>query len=261
MSAENIQEKKLNYSLFSPESYLDLISVFVNSGYTIKKFSPVLYNQDSATIIIRHDVDISPELALCLARMETINGINSSFSFMLRSPFYNVLNSESVIVLTEIYNLGHDIFLHVDPFLYPDFYIGLKREMKIFRKFFPFINADIYSLHRPKSLATTEGGYNSINHIPQNVSSKILFGRIIDYISDSMAEWSNGYPIERESFKQRKSIQLVTHPFWWMQEGSTPVQKLKTYLGNFSSFQIEKIRTFLPKFYKQNSEEIALCKS
>ncbi len=176
---------------------------------------------------------------------------------MLRSPFYNMLSPTSVLVLNEINNLGHDIFLHIDPFLYLDLDIGLVQEIEIFRKYYSYLNAEIYSLHRPGTLVFAEHDVKLLSCELQNVSSNTLFGSWFEYVSDSMGEWRSGYPTETNGFKKRKNIQLVTHPIWWMQDGSTPVQKLKAYLGKFTSSQIELIRTFLPKFYKKNAAEIA----
>jgi hypothetical protein len=244
-------------TLFSSDNYLELISDFISSGYGIKKFSPSTWEQDTPTLIIRHDIDISPDLALRLARIEATHGIYSSYSFMLRSPFYNILSPASVLVLNEINNLGHDIFLHIDPFLYLNIDIGLMQEIEILRKYYSYLNDKVYSLHRPGALVDSEYNSESIINL-QNVSSNILFGSWFDYVSDSMGEWRNGYPTKTNSFTKRNNIQLLTHPIWWIQDGSTPAQKLKTYLGKINSSQKELIRYFLPKFYEKNVTEITL---
>jgi len=254
---KNIEVTTKTQTTSSLEDYLILLSTFIDSGYQIRKFDSKSLSLNVPKLFIRHDVDVSVESALHLARIESEKGLYSSYFFMLRSPFYNLLSTSSIQALTEIYEIGHDICLHIDSSLYTNLRTGLSQEFQVLKFFYPFFKPNIFSLHCPIRLNMGQDDLE-LNNLYQNTSGHKIFGRPVHYISDSMGEWRYGYPTKSEGFERKESVQLVTHPIWWIQKGLTPIEKIKSCLGGFSQQKIDLIKEFLPKFYKKHVVDFVL---
>ena len=241
---------RLNEKIDSPEDpYLFLIQAFVEQGYKISKFKDIEWST-RPNLFIRHDVDIDIYSALELARRESGGGIVSTYFFMLRCPFYNPLCSECQEIIYEIYKLGHDIALHINLSLYGGYEStqdGILKEMETFSRFFPFVNEDVYSVHRPNKLNNADTDTQKESHY--NVCSKLLYGHHVDYISDSAGRWSYGDPLNKTTFKDRVHIQLLTHPIWWTIKSDSPAKKLDLSLKRNYERSIELAKIHLPKVY------------
>ena len=59
-----------------------------------------------------------------------------------------------------------------------------------------------------------------------------LFSSEIKYMSDSKGIWNNGNPLDSDSFKNKKPIQILTHPIWWNEKSSDTYQNLLDFLDN-----------------------------
>ena len=65
-------------------------------------------------IILRHDIDISLDHAIKIAKKEAKYGIFSTYFILLHSPYYNASDENSFEKIRKISNLGHEIGLHYD---------------------------------------------------------------------------------------------------------------------------------------------------
>ena len=70
--------------------------------------------------MLRHDLDMSIEAALQVARVEHAIGMKATYFVLLRTEFYNPFSEIARETLFEIMNLGHRIGLHFDASLYQD---------------------------------------------------------------------------------------------------------------------------------------------
>jgi hypothetical protein len=79
-------------------------------------YSFIFFNEeiDGNSIILRHDLEFSVEIALKMAHIEAELGIKSTYFVQLHSEFYNTLEKKNIQQLHEIKNLGHQIGLHFD---------------------------------------------------------------------------------------------------------------------------------------------------
>ena len=68
--------------------------------------------------ILRHDIDMSPQQALEIARIEAGLGIRATYTVLLTGEFYNPFEASTRALLREIKALGHDIGLHFDAAYY-----------------------------------------------------------------------------------------------------------------------------------------------
>jgi hypothetical protein len=225
---------------FSLESYRQLLLAFKSMGYRFCKFleaSPA--DAIGPYVIIRHDVDFSVRGALQIAKIESREGVGSTFFFQLRSPLYNALGQHSSNVIRTIYDQGHDIALHVDLSLYGDRYMeGLREEIRLLSTYYPFANTEIVSFHRPGDIEKLQRmQLLKVRHTYE----RRFFGDMI-YISDSKGVWRYGNPTTSRAFHSRKPIQLVIHPMWWTEKGETPLEKFDSFISGNRAETIELLR-------------------
>lgn len=191
------------------KEYPELIRTFIQSGYQCSPFvdNPPRHGQ----FLLRHDVDFDMEAAEEMANCEILLGIRATYFFMLRSRFYNLYTPRNTNVVIAIRNVGHEISLHFDPSIYEEHQIqaGLNQELAIFQKLFG-VSSKCISIHMPpKSLLGYEATpFNGIQHTYQWK----YFGKI-GYFSDSEGRFA--CPIHSPWFIEKRSIQLLVHPFWW----------------------------------------------
>ncbi|WP_025641284.1 polysaccharide deacetylase family protein [Schnuerera ultunensis] len=72
------------------------------------------YSKGEKILLLRHDIDQSPEKSLTLAEIEKKHGVKSTYFIWLTSPFYNIFENHYSKILYEIMSLGHQIGLHFD---------------------------------------------------------------------------------------------------------------------------------------------------
>lgn len=80
-----------------------------SKGYEIKRFADSIGEGD---VVLRHDVDLSLEAAVRLARLEADMGVRSTYCVLVTSPLYNTLQREDRSRVCEIESLGHEVALH-----------------------------------------------------------------------------------------------------------------------------------------------------
>lgn len=216
----------LDDSDFSPDAYCALIDAFRLRGYRICGFDDA--HPDARDLILRHDVDMTIEAARDLARLEKQIDVTSTYFILLRSELYNPQTLENAEMLTEILSLGHTIGLHFDAALYPDdaklLDAAATRECEILEKLLGR-EVQAISFHRPrKSLVPYNG---TLAGRLQTYAPK--FFSEIGYCSDSRGEWGHGHPLDHSHIAAGKSVQLLTHPIWWMLSGATREDKLRAF--------------------------------
>jgi hypothetical protein len=230
-----------NKRSFSIASYLAIIDKFIENNYSIISFRENDVN--TPYLIIRHDIDLDPRYAYEIAQKEYLKGVRASYFFPLRSPFFNVLSKSNVRYVNEIYQMGHDIGSHIDLAMYGGVLDGGIHEVDILKRYFPFLNTNIISLHHP-------GGFDQIKLYSKHPSIANVYGKMLSkqqiYISDSTGKWRYGHPIDTEAFKTGKSIQLLTHPIWWAAKGKTPKEKISNWMVENRNTTIEDAKYYLP---------------
>lgn len=233
---------------FSLEGYSKLLSTFKDKSYSFCGFEEIdsRLSERYPFVVLRHDIDMSLRPALEIARIEYEQGVQATYFVLLCSPFYNVLSRPNAEILLQIHQYGHHIATHINLAAYDNDCAKALMEVEVLSKFYPYINTQIVSLHSSCDL----------NQIPiesyqqlDNVYGTAVRGEMA-YISDSTGRWRYGHPLDSEAFNTQKSIQLLTHPIWWIQEGETPSQKLERWL--YSDFLNNRVtlKEFLPKLFR-----------
>ena len=161
-------------------------------------------------LILRHDIDFDIKAAYEIAVIEHELNVKSTFFFLLRGDFYNLINSENYDLVKKIESLGHKISLHYDIEIYTNPQKELIAEIKIFEDFFN-TKIDIISIHRPsKDFLKNPNNYFNVTNTYED-----KYFKQISYFADSGGRFRFGNPLESPDYKLNHNIQLLTHPIWW----------------------------------------------
>lgn len=206
------------------DDFKTFLQVLQKNNYTSIFFHELTdaYNQ----VIIRHDIDFDVRAAWEVAKIEHELGIKATFFFLVTNDSYNPFAKENYSMIHEIKTLGHTISVHFDPTIYDDFEKGFAMEKKCFEDAFDS-PVDIISLHRP-------------NEYFQRYDKPILgcdhtymkkYFKDLKYVSDSGGIFRYGHPFNTPEFKNKESLHILTHPIWWIFQGTNNHEKLKNFYG------------------------------
>jgi hypothetical protein len=190
----------------------------------------VVADGQTRSVLIRHDVDVSLDRALLLARMEASMGVVSTYHVMIDSPFYDVRSEGSVRALREIQRLGHEIGLHYDI---------VARNMK---------GADPAARDADIAVACdmlaelAGANVSSLSFhlpVPELLNGDLrVAGRVSGYardlfrwyLSDSRARWREGEPTKSLEAPRSHVLQILVHPVWWGEANMRPTLRLRELL-------------------------------
>lgn len=197
---------------FTRAAYRDLLLTLLQRGYAGRSFLEA--KRERADLVLRHDIDLWPEAALELARVERDLGLSADYFFLMNSRLYNPAAKETRAVFLELLALGHRIGLHFDAALYNDDLQSLDREAARECRDLEALTemtVSMISFHRP--VQSLLGMPNSIAGRAHTYQPK--FFEDMGYCSDSRGLWSHGHPLDHEAVKSGRALQLLTHPVWW----------------------------------------------
>lgn len=224
------------------DEYEDLIRKFQGAGYRFRLFTDSVDERHSyRSVLMRHDVDFSLALASQMAEWEYQNDVKASYFIQLRSPLYNALSNKSRLKLQLMASQGHAIGLHFDASIYSDPNVAdVSFELETLEVVIPSLLRAPISLHKPMP------GLDNI----RNWSSVRKLATVYDapwttefcYFSDSGGRWRNGSPADSEEFRSGRSMQVLVHPLWWMVDGKTPAEQLRSFADAASLDTADSLR-------------------
>lgn len=228
-------------------NYKSFIGEFLIKKYSARFFTDNI--QEKNDLILRHDIDFDIGLAKKIAIQEHDLGICSTFFFLMRSPFYNILEKENFESINLIKELGHEISIHFDSNYYSDIKKGVEYELSLFNELFG-IEPKIISIHRPDELFIKNK--IDIGGIAHTYEPKYFHD--IKYIADSRGSFRYGHPFESKEFKNNYSIHLCIHPIWWMTKSFLNANDVINYYLNekFNSLKGSMRDNFIP--YSEKKE-------
>lgn len=214
---------------FTYEAYIELISLLRRNNYTFSKYTN--FNKINKPVILRHDIDISLEKALDIAKLEYQNGVSSTYFVLLSTNFYNIFSKESNEILSETMNLGHEIGLHFDEKRYEikdeeDLEKYIQYEKDVLEK---ALNKEInvVSMHRPSKWILENDIH--LRTIINTYSTEFLHH--FKYMSDSRMHWREDI-ISVIKSNDYDRLHILTHPFWYANERQDINEKLVEFIGN-----------------------------
>ncbi len=210
---------------FSLDGYAALIDQFLARGYQVRSYTEALADQPH--LILRHDLDMSLQAARHIAAIESERELRAHYFVLLRTEMYNPWSARGRADLMAIADAGHEIGLHLDASLYPDRLDALNEACAVECDALEQIigrAVSMVSLHRPhKSLL---GLKDSLGGRPHSYQPR--FFSDIGYCSDSRGAWYHGHPSDHPAVLDKRALQLLTHPIWWVTDGEA-VAKLDRF--------------------------------
>lgn len=177
--------------------------------------------------ILRHDIDMSPQAALRLARLEASKGIRSTYTVLLTGPYYSPFEKQMAGLLREIGLLGHRLGLHFDAAWHEIDDEGaldkeIAHEAQILRRLLPGIPVECFSFHNTShfTMSACADSYGGL----WNAHAKRLQDEV-PYVSDSNGYW-RFHSWEDMLGKDLACLQVLTHPEWWQETDLPPAEKL-----------------------------------
>lgn len=201
---------------FDLTHYRELLDAAKTGGYRWATFEA---EPQPGDVLLRHDVDLSLEAALVLARLEQAAGARATYFLMKESLFYNLDSELGRETLRELRSLGHAVGLHG---VYP----RASRDDR-FDAVLAWHNPDPEYVHEPVS------GFVNVMQPPWFTKGK--------YRSDSNQHWREGCPHEELRAGTFEWLQLLTHPEIWVYEGGTMGETMRAMLEQKNGEWLEQL--------------------
>jgi len=235
---------------FSPDAYRSLLRALGERGYRPGRFDGAAIK--GRTILLRHDIDLSIDAALSIARIEADEGWTSTYYVLVSSDLYNPASASSRTSLRAICDLGHEIGLHFDASVHDqpgsDELDIAQLENAAESECAALSNAigrDVASIsfHRPvPQLQGLDADFAGRPH-----SYQPRYFSEIEYCSDSGGQWRHGHPLERASIAAGEPMQLLTHPVWWSRAGTNIPDKVEAALQRLTAHsEADAARNIIP---------------
>ena len=223
----------------------------------LKRYKFVSYGQalkeTNNFILLRHDVDSSPQRALALSKIESKLKIKATYCVQLGGLFYNPFEPQVRKIFLEIKNMGHNLGVHFDAALHGKVPLDrlvkpLLNEKNILEKLFKQ-KIEVLSFHNPveKYLNRNKRKIASLIN-----SYDVSFSKGIKYISDSNGYWRFDKLYDVLLSGKYKKLHILIHPCWWQKSIMSPWKKIKRCIEGKGDFTARQYRESLKTAGRKN---------
>ena len=187
---------------FDLDHYRELLDAAEAGGYRYARFDAEPRPGD---LLLRHDVDLSLEAAVELARLEHEQGAQATYFLMTESVFYNLDSQLGRDTLSALRDLGHAVGLHA---VYPRAVHDERFDAVV-----AWHNPD------PEYVSEPVDGLVNVMEPPWFTPGK--------YRSDSNQHWRDGCPHDELRAGAFEWLQLLVHPEIWVYPGATMGESMR----------------------------------
>ena len=191
---------------FDLDHYAELLDGARAGGYRWVAFD---HEPQAGDLFLRHDVDLSLDAALRMARLEREHGATATYFLMTESVFYNLASSEGRGALEELRALGHHVGLHA---IHPRFARDDRFDA-------------VMAWHNPDPEYVFEPVDGAVNVMQAPWFTR---GR---YRSDSNQHWREGCPHDELRAGAFEWLQLLVHPEIWVYPGATMGETMRAMVA------------------------------
>lgn len=195
---------------FSEQDFRSILESLAERGYRFCRFDQP-DSDDGLRLYLRHDVDISPTMALRLGVIERECGAVANFFFQMNADTYSGLAPETLAIIRELRSMGHGVGLHIDENLIAIEGSAIRRTIDWFDHCVTPIDKAI-SFHRPsravlgRDFRGFENAYGSVFFDPDG------------FFSDSRRNHRFKGQVLAAAQSGVNPLQLLLHPGWWCSE-------------------------------------------
>lgn len=215
---------------FTYEYYRSMLGLLKEMGYRFVGYCDrdAILGDDNC-VILRHDIDITPQCIYGLSQIEREFQVNSSYFFLVSSPLYNPFDKWVVNLVKDLRGAGDEVGLHfnfLDRPTGPE-HSGLPEAVNIahleFERAYGF-PADIMGYHSPPSLA--------VNDIPVNYPHNFdrFYSHNLYYMGDSRCIIKEDF-LEVIRSGEYPKLQILTHPVWWSESRNSSLISVRRALS------------------------------
>ena len=171
-------------------------------------------NNSTNDVILRHDIDISLDYALRMAKIENELGVHATYFILFHAETYNPFNPHSTQTVKEILKLGHKIGLHYNLLYYENNNLdpveSILNEITAMEYHYN-TNINVVAAHQPTKK------YVALD-LPKHIKSTYAdeFTNDRKYLSESNRNWREGCICSQ--YDKYDKLQLLFHPIWWNEE-------------------------------------------
>jgi hypothetical protein len=243
-------KEKYHFEDFCPEQYRKALRL-ARENYAFCSFTRI---STSKSILWRHDVDFSMEAAYELALIEAEENVCATYFINPHSEYFNLLQLRNSELLRKIKALGHNIGLHFDCHYYGKFFgDGLTAALVSEKDLIESLGVgpvEVVSYHNPTEEILDLDSEILAGMI--NVYSKKFFKQI-GYCSDSNGVWRFRRLIDVLTAAEEDTLQVLTHPAFWVYEGAIPPkQRIWRTIERHSDLQRVIYNTCLNQYQRDN---------
>lgn len=201
---------------FDLAHYRELLGAARTGGYRFAAFDR---DPRPGDLFLRHDVDLSLEAALELARLEAELGVRATYFLMTRSVFYNLGSPAGQQALSALRSLGHAVGHHA---VYP--HVDLDERFD-----------RVVAWHNPDPEFVSQPIDGAVNVMEQPWFDPER------YRSDSNQRWRHGCPHEQLARGELDWLQLLVHPEIWVHPGATMRETMLAMLDAERERRLEQL--------------------
>lgn len=199
---------------YDRQSYEQILESAIDHRYEFVDYLSVDLRGATKQIILRHDIDFSPTMALEMAKIDASYNVKATFAVLLSSPLYNPFTSANIKGINEIHALGHHIALHHYVLLGQgdeEIRQQIDKGMQIMSALFPYIQPVFIWHNLPQNTLLSQ------IEVPNMVNAySAKFTQKMHYISDSVTRHT---PDEfLSAIGNYRLLHILLHPLIWMSE-------------------------------------------
>ncbi len=204
---------------FSIRHWCNVIRDALAAGYRFYSYSDWIAEKEhpARSIILRHDIDVSPELAVRQARVETELGVRATHLIRVHARLYDVSSPSVLRQLRRLSRLDVEIGLHYEP----QFYRAARGDAAVMLAADVRLLGDIVGrriegcgAHRVGTFPPVDGAAIKSAGLRYDAFTQ-EFVREHKYISDSARNWREGCLCRWLGKADRLTV--LTHPVWWFE--------------------------------------------
>lgn len=195
---------------FSEPDFRNILQALGECGYRFCRFDQP-HDGEGRRVYLRHDVDISPAMALRLGTIEKECRVVANYFFQMNADTYSGLAPETIAIIRELRSMGHGVGLHIDENLIAAEASAIRKTIDWFDDCVTPIDKAI-SFHRPSQgvLGRDFDGFANAYGSP--------FFHPDGFFSDSRRNNKFKGQIINAAQSGVNPLQLLLHPCWWYPE-------------------------------------------